>query len=286
MTASIRTFVAGIIVPGWGYWIVGRSKHGAGAACLTIALILIFCWTRLVLNPVGLRVLLVFVLTILIGAAVHSALIEVRGGEIERNWKRAFMFAGAYFVIAFLLFSNRGTLLGYEIFRLPASSMAPTLLEGDYIIVDTWRFRDVDPAYGDIVVFELPQSGVNYIKRVVGIPRDEVRYEQHRLTINGSVVPLEPRPDATRLDPRFIERLGDQEHEILITNAGFSIRDGIFNVPDGHYFVLGDNRDNSRDSRYFGMIPRDNIRGRIAHIYYSSSEATGIRWDRFPAQFD
>jgi len=286
LIAPIRTFVASILVPGWGYWMVGSRKQGLVAACLTIALVLIFSWTRLVLDPVGLRVLLGCLLAILIGAAAHSALIEIQENNISRNWRNAFLFAASYFVIAVLLFSNRGTALGYEIYRLPSKSMAPTLLSGDYFIIDTWRYRNADAAIGDIVVFESPQSGVNYVKRVIGISRDEVRYERHRLTINGEIVPLKQYPDAAPADHRFIELLGDREHEVLITNARFTANDGVFRVPEGHYFLLGDNRDNSRDSRHIGMIPRDKIIGRIAHVYYSSDEETGVRWDRIPTQFD
>lgn len=266
LIASIRTFVASIFVPGWGYWIVGRRKQGLIAAALMIASILVFSWTRLVLDPIGFRVLLACVLTILVGGAFHSAVIEFLDKDISRNWKHAFLFAGAYFAVAVLLFANRAATLGYETFRMPAGSMTPTLLRGDYMVVDTWLFDEEDPANGDIVVFELPDSGIKYIKRVAGVPGDAVSLLSNQLTRNGQVV---DEPYAVYIGPSLgLHALVEET------------------VPLGHYLLLGDNRNNSRDSRHFGMIPRDKVIGKISHIYYSSDEETGTRWDRIPTEFD
>lgn len=210
--------------------------------------------------------MLVCVLMIWIGAAFHAAIIEFRGGNISRNWKIAFLFIGAYFVVAFVVFSDRARTLGYEAFRLPAASMAPTLLRGDYIIVDTWLYDNEDPANGDIVVFEAPGSGVNYIKRIVGVPGDSVSLLSNQLTRNGRSV---DEPYALYNGPALgIFALEEQT------------------VPPGRYLVLGDNRNNSRDSRHFGMIPRDKVVGKISHVYYSSDEDSGVRWDRIPTRFD
>ena len=163
----------------------------------------------------------------------------------------------------------------FEPFRIPSGSMKPTLLEGDFIFVKKYSYglrlpvteakfiETGNPERGDVAVFRLPSDpSINYIKRVVGLPGDEVVYERHRLTINGTIVDLEQHPDATPQYPRFVEQLGQREHEILIMNSGYMVRDGTYMVPDGHYFVMGDNRLGSSDSRVFGPIPTESIVGR------------------------
>lgn len=181
----------------------------------------------------------------------------------------------------------------FEPFRIPSGSMMPTLLQGDFIFVKKYSYglrlpvsetkvlETGAPERGDVIVFRLPQDpSVNYIKRVVGLPGDEVRYERHRLYINGEEIPLEQHPEATREDPRFVEQLGDREHEILITNASYMIRDGIYEVPEGQYFVMGDNRDNSRDSRFIDSIPESHLVGEAVLIWMHMDGLSWPRWDR------
>ena len=180
-----------------------------------------------------------------------------------------------------------------EPFRIPSGSMMPTLLQGDFIFVKKFSYglrlpvtekKIVEtgaPERGDVVVFRLPSDpSVNYIKRVVGLPGDTVSYERHRLVINGEIVDLEQHPDATPHDPRFLEQLGEREHEILVTHAGNVGRDGDFSVPDGHYFVMGDNRDNSRDSRFIGSIPESHLVGEAVRIWMHIDGLSWPRWDR------
>ena len=121
---------------------------------------------------------------------------------------------------------------------------------------------------------------VNYIKRVIGLPGDEISYEQHRLTINGEKVSLDQHPDATPREPRFVEKLDDRQHEILITDAGYTRNDGIYRVPEGHYFVMGDNRDNSRDSRFIDAIPETHLVGEAVRIWMHMDGLQWPRWDR------
>ena len=181
----------------------------------------------------------------------------------------------------------------FEPFRIPSGSMMPTLLQGDFIFVKKYAYglrlpvtetkfvETGEPERGDVVVFRLPtDSNVNYIKRVIGLPGDTLRYERHTLTINGEEVPLTQHPDATALNPRFVEQLGEREHEILITSPGYTRNDGVFVVPEGHYFVMGDNRDNSRDSRFIDSIPETHLVGEAVRIWMHMDGLSWPRWDR------
>ena len=185
----------------------------------------------------------------------------------------------------------------FEPFRIPSGSMMPTLLQGDFIFVKKYAYglrlpvtetKIVEtgaPERGDVVVFRLPADpNVNYIKRVIGLPGDTLRYERHELTINGEKVPLEQHPDATPFNPRFVERLSERQHEILITNPGYMRNDGVYTVPDGHYFVMGDNRDNSRDSRFIDAIPETHLVGEAVRIWMHIDGLSWPRWDRIGAK--
>jgi signal peptidase I len=182
----------------------------------------------------------------------------------------------------------------FEPFRIPSGSMMPTLLQGDFIFVKKYSYglrlpvtetkvvNTGEPERGDVVVFRLPKDPkINYIKRVVGLPGDKVVYERHRLTINGEAVELERASDATREVPRYVERLGERQHDIFITDPDYSLRDGIYTVPDGHYFVMGDNRDNSRDSRFIGTIPDSHLVGEAVRIWmHMDGWGNWPRWER------
>ncbi len=178
----------------------------------------------------------------------------------------------------------------FEPFRIPSGSMMPTLLQGDYIFVKKFEYglrlpvletKILDtgaPERGDVAVFRLPsEPNVNYIKRVVGLPGDTIEYVNHRLTVNGEPVPLAPDESVPRegVIPRFVEVLGEREHAILIADPGNSMRDGVYRVPEGHYFMLGDNRDNSRDSRYLGAIPETHLVGEAVRIWMHMD---GLEW--------
>jgi signal peptidase I len=168
----------------------------------------------------------------------------------------------------------------FEPFRIPSGSMMPTLKEGDFIFVQKFAYglrlpvtetkviETGEPKRGDVIVFRLPSDpSINYIKRVIGLPGDEVVYERQRLTINGETVALQRGSEASFDVPVFVEDLDGRMHDILITNPQFSTRDGTYRVPEGHYFVMGDNRDRSRDSRFIGAIPEQYLVGEAVRIW-------------------
>ena len=237
--------------------------------------------------------LILTVLTLFTGlvVALNKFVWRKAGGELSSGQQTLVEYSQSFFPVLLFVLIIRSFV--FEPFRIPSGSMMPTLLQGDFIFVKKYsyglrlpvtetKFLETGaPERGDVVVFRLPsEPSVNYIKRVVGLPGDEIRYERHRLYVNGEQVPLEQHPEATPRDPRFIERLGEREHQILITNAGYMIRDGVYKVPEGKYFVMGDNRDNSRDSRFIDAIPETHLVGEAVMIWMHMDGLSVPRWDR------
>ena len=207
--------------------------------------------------------------------------------------------AGLFPVIA-IVFVLRSFL--FEPFKIPSGSMIPTLLVGDLILVNKFTYGvrlpvihkkltdGTPPARGDVMVFGYPtQPSLDYLKRVVGLPGDEVAYLNKRLTLNGVPVPTQAVPDffdedAMRYFKQFEEQLGQRPHRLLNNaeapafvqgasnyayrdNCRYSVEGVVCKVPDGHYFMMGDNRDNSLDSRYWGFVPEANIVGRAFFVW-------------------
>jgi len=207
-------------------------------------------------------------------------------------------YAKSFFPVLLLVLILRSFL--FEPFRIPSGSMMPTLLQGDFIFVNKFSYGlrlpvlntkivDVGEAErGDVVVFRYPSdTSINYIKRVVGLPGDIVDYEPEtkQLTINGEAIPsrnmgsFAEEPDKDLV----VEVFGEREHELLITRGRLS-RGGRYPVPQGHYFMMGDNRDNSQDSRFqdVSFVPEELFVGRAELIWMSwrpFSEG-GPRWGR------
>lgn len=168
-----------------------------------------------------------------------------------------------------------------EPFQIPSGSMIPTLEIGDFIVVNKFAYGirlpvvgtkviDVDtPANGDVMVFIPPHKDEYFIKRVIGIPGDRVRYENKRLYINGEEQPqtfVARIPPAQPVYTLFEETIGDREFAIR-TSVRANGANGEWVVPEGHYFVMGDNRDESSDSRYWGFVPDGNIVGKAFAIW-------------------
>ena len=192
----------------------------------------------------------------------------------------------------------------FEPFKIPSGSMVPTLLVGDFIVVNKFtyglrlpvlntKFIEMNnPQRGDVVVFRFPQDGkINYIKRVIGLPGDTVVYRNKQLFINGEEVGLTDNGRYTRQSSKCSQaREGDQRLEENLGNISHSIvqRKGInqrstqtWRIPDGHYFVMGDNRDNSNDSRFWGYVPERNLVGKAVLIWLNFDYHQGCSdWSR------
>lgn len=227
-------------------------------------------------------------------------------GDVEDTKSRLLMqpwwldwTAGLFPVIA-AVFVLRSFL--FEPFKIPSGSMIPTLLVGDLILVNKFTYGlrlpvinkkitdGTPPQRGDVMVFRYPpKPSLDYIKRVVGVPGDEVAYINKRLTINGKPLETTAVPDffdedAVRYFKQFEESLGEQPHRLLNdpdrpafvpgvedfpfkANCHYTIEGVTCKVPEGHYFMMGDNRDNSLDSRYWGFVPDANIVGKAVFVW-------------------
>ena len=188
-----------------------------------------------------------------------------------------------------------------EPFRIPSGSMMPTLLVGDFILVNKFAYglrlpvantkiMEIDePERGDVVVFRYPKDpSVDYIKRVVGLPGDTIRYANKVVYVNGRPAGQVPagiyvgRGSGVSMSgaSKRREQLGDLQHDILVMPRTPGV-EGEYVVGEDEYFVMGDNRDNSNDSRYWGTVPEENLVGKAFRIWMNWDSAKGgVDWDR------
>lgn len=218
-------------------------------------------------------------------------------------------YGASFFPVILIVFVLRSFVV--EPFKIPSASMLPTLHVGDFILVNKFTYGirlpvinkkiiDInEPQRGDVMVFRYPEDpSLDYIKRVVGVPGDKVVYQNKRLTINGKPVETTRvddylHPERLYYSRQFVEKSDGIEHytlndgdapdfiskatqfpyrnDCLYNNAGL-----ICTVPAGHYFMMGDNRDNSRDSRFWGFVPEENIVGKAFFIWLNFSDLKRI----------
>jgi len=186
-----------------------------------------------------------------------------------------------YFIPLFLIFILRTFI--YEPYQVPSGSMIPGLKVGDFLLVNKFDYGlkiartssntifKNDPEYGDVVVFVPPHNPVPYVKRLIGKPGDKILYYQKRLFVNGNEVPINLISEDK--NAKFYEQsLNNKNFVIRVQEFDeFSQLDQVYRavVPDGMYFVMGDNRDRSSDSRIWGFVPRDNFFGKAEYIWMS-----------------
>ena len=234
-------------------------------------------------------------------AAAHKAQTGVTAEEVERIQRESVVveYARAFFPVILVVFLLRSFLV--EPFRIPSGSMLPSLLIGDFILVNKYTYGvrlpvvnskilDIGaPKRGDVMVFRFPGDlSLNYIKRVVGLPGDRILYKDKKLYVNDVLM------EQTALDSysygeggerhtalrRLQEKLDGVVHDILLADGLDHMPE--ITVPQGQYFVMGDNRDRSNDSRYWGTVPERNIVGKAFMIWFSWDIANGggVIWNR------
>lgn len=213
-------------------------------------------------------------------------------------------YARSFFPIFLIVLLLRSFLI--EPFRIPSNSMMPTLLTGDFILVNKFDYglrlpvinKKVisigEPKRGDVMVFRYPgDNKTPYIKRVIGLPGDRITYKNKTLQINGEIIPKEKSGIYQGVGSGMVmtgadyltEDLDPVSHEILIVpNRRPDSREiyvDEFEVPEGEYFMMGDNRDNSMDSRFWKTVPDENIIGRAFRVWmYWDSKSKGMDWGR------
>ena len=258
--------------------------------------------------------LLMLVLLLVTGAVWLLDILVLRkrrGRDAREPWWVEY--PKSFFPIILLVFLLRSFLV--EPFKIPSGSMIPTLLVGDFILVNKFTYGirlpvvnkkiiDINqPAHGEVMVFRYPENPtLDYIKRVVGVPGDHVEYRNKRLSINGELVQVEAAEDFQYVDGglsfinalRFSEMLGEHRHSIIVNpeapplqlagvkqfpqreNCDYNEREFSCVVPPGHYFMMGDNRDSSSDSRYWGFVPEENIVGKAFLVWWNFGELKRI----------
>jgi signal peptidase I len=209
-------------------------------------------------------------------------------------------YARSFFPVILIVLLIRSFL--FEPFRIPSDSMMPTLLDGDFIFVNKYAYglrlpvvnskivAIGEPHRGDVIVFRLPSDpSTNYIKRLIGLPGDHIAVRDDQLYVNGERIEVRlsglyegvGQSAARNLNARLgIEQLGPVEHRVLFQNRQPPDYDQI--VPEGHYFFMGDNRDNSRDSRFpeVGFVPERNLVGKAVRIWLNWDWPDAPLWSR------
>lgn len=276
-----------------------RENRSNRAEMAHMLLLLGLCGIPAVLSDFAASLLLALVLTLLVPLGIRLAKQDrsatTRSGMIYNLY-------WGFFPVILVVFLLRSFVV--EPFKIPSGSMIPTLEVGDFILVNKYTygirlpvlnkkvFEVHSPQRGDVMVFRYPvDPSQNYIKRVVGLPGDKISYHDKRLSVNGQPVKVRRIDDYQQklsYSEQYIETLGTVEHRILndadapayiIDPSRFPGGDQcIYNqagvectVPPGHYFMVGDNRDNSRDSRYWGFVPEENIVGKAFFVWFNFS---------------
>jgi signal peptidase I len=258
--------------------------------------------------------LIMFVLLLVTGGIWlldRFSLAAQRGSGVAEPWWVEY--AKSFFPVILIVFFIRSFLI--EPFKIPSGSMIPTLQVGDFILVNKFTYgvrlpvinqKIVplnNPQRGDVMVFRYPEDPTqDFIKRVVGVPGDTVEYRNKRLSINGVEQPQQADGDYNYVETglnfvhteKRLETLGEHKHAVLINPekptlylggvAEFSGRENCSydnemvrcKVPEGQYFMMGDNRDNSRDSRYWGFVPDNQIVGKAFFIWMNFSDLKRI----------
>jgi signal peptidase I len=272
-TRSLRpgvAFLASVFVLGLGSLYVGKLRLAIATVATVYGVVALFSWTRLIVSvPYGYWIAAGVMLLIIAVSSIGATVVAIRSPLAASNsynrWFIYLLWTLMVFAISLTAYHVRARVFGYGAYAVPSVSMSPTVEKGDYFIADTWRYPEHQPTEGEIVLLELADgTGVQYLKRIVGLPGDRIEIRDRVLYRNGDPV-AEP----------YIQPV-DGMHSYGRTF-------GSITVEAGKVFVLGDNRDNSMDSRAWGAIPIMQLRGRAQFLWFSKS-TNGILWNRIGAR--
>ena len=213
--------------------------------------------------------------------SIVDAFVSARriGAVLLQRYNRWYVYVAIFLVSEIIYFPIEYPVATYSV---ASTSMAPGLLAGDWVLAHAYAYEEKPVERGDIAVFKLPTNGSDYLMRIIGLPGDNIQLKTGILHINGKAVGREPagiysyhdtygREHNTKLYNEILP--GGRIHMIIEeSDQGVSDNTIEYTVPSGHYFAMGDNRDNSKDSRYLddvGFIPHENITGKVMLIYFS-----------------
>ncbi|MGA8708571.1 MAG: signal peptidase I [Steroidobacteraceae bacterium] len=253
------------IQAGLGLLYVGKPRMALVISTVPLLLFLLARVTGIIFQPWGMGALLLVVLVFWFGIIVWSGVAAHRSGEVTlsrlQRWYVYLAFWVTVLVAAQVVVAHRAQWLGFETYRLPSASMADTLIQGDFIVDDSWAYRLKSPLRGEIIVCAYPSNTkVKYVRRVIGLPGETVEFKDGQVFING-----------LHLSEPYVM----PEHNLRTINTSLKIQ-----VPLVSFFVLGDNRDNSYDSRYQGPVYGKDVAGRVKSIWFSYGSEAGVRVDR------
>ena len=253
-----------LLAPGAGFLYAGWWKFALLTPFLLFTSIIFIGGTRFILSPWGLAsifalLLLSYFLSIIIAFFLARKSDAARANKGQR-WYFYLLFIIINVLVSLQLLEYRRSFLGYSLYLLPSNSMATTLLPRDYIMVDSWVYQHESPQRGDIIIFNYPpRPKTLFIKRVVAVEGDKVTIKKGQLMLNGQI---------------------QSEPYVLVSNNVKTTKTVYqeWIVPKNHYFVLGDNRDGSNDSRYWGLLEREAIQGKASSIWFSYSIKGGFKF--------
>lgn len=250
--SPLQAFIMSCLAAGWGLVYVGQVKWALRVAGLVYVAVIICGVCGWIASPLGLYALFVFIVLLKIGSAIAAALLARRdtGFATGPNVRFHMLYLGALIIFTTVLLGPlKMPLLGYQTYYIPSGSMAPTLAVGDYIVSDT---RPDALKVGDIVVYNY--KGIEAVKRVVALAGDTLAIVNGDLINDGESLGLFfAPPERAKMD--------------------YSLHLSPLKVKSGYVYLLGDNRDNSNDSRFIGQVPLEDIKGKVTGIWLSKNQS-------------
>ena len=247
------TLILSTIILGFGFVVNNKTKHAIALVSISYVTLFFICWTSLIETPTALLCFFIFIVLLQIGSAVWSSFLSVSEKKREyskiKAWIKAAVFGGATVLLLVAVFLNKSELLGYDIYFIPSPSMAPELLPGDYILIRSKQPNSPAPEKNEVVLFKHPKDETKvFIKRVVGTPG---------------------------------EKLGVTKNSIRQLDKGIDTNKyRVFDIAPNYYFVAGDNRQFSRDSRHWGPVYKDKFIGSAIYIWLSTDINRDFRSNR------
>ena len=286
---GLAAFLLSLVTPGLGQVYNGQLLKGIlslggllGLLLLSTAVGLAHSFNGLVVH----NILILSAYVLLLADAVFTAVRQVRMDQRPTHTWRSYLVGLTLLLLTILVLSDSipDKIPGVRAYKMTADSMSPTLASEDRIVADTRYYRSHSPQRGDLIVFKFPyQDHPIYIKRVIGVPGDQVKIVDHQVYVNGQRIsePYIVRDLSAPFDDPFGDNFPPHSPEYLQANMQPEwadeifqyIHDGEITVPPDKYFTMGDNRDHSWDSRYWGPIARDKIFGKALYIYWSKDKS-------------